>query len=293
MIQGSLVALVTPMDAEGAIDLGSLNRLVEFHIDQGTDGIVAVGTTGESATLNEHEHCSVIKAVVDFVDGRIPVIAGTGANSTTEAINLTALAKEAGADACLLVTPYYNKPTQEGLYQHFKAIAEAVDIAQILYNVPSRTACDMLSETVARLAPINNIIGIKEATGDLLRAQEIRELCGNDFALYSGDDATACEFCLLGGNGAITVTGNVAPQLMHQMIMAAIDGDRETALSIDANLNGLHKDLFIQANPIPVKWAVAEMGLINKGIRLPLTWLTDDCFGAVHRAMRQADVTAF
>lgn len=291
MIQGSLVALVTPMDAEGTVDLGSLNRLVEFHIDQGTDGIVAVGTTGESATLNEHEHCRVIKAVVDFVDGRIPVIAGTGANSTTEAINLTALAKEAGADACLLVTPYYNKPTQEGLYRHFKAIAEAVDIAQILYNVPSRTACDMLSETVARLAHLNNIIGIKEATGDLLRAQEIRKLCGNDFALYSGDDATACEFCLLGGNGAITVTGNVAPQLMRQMIMAAIDGDRETALSIDANLHGLHKELFIQANPIPVKWAVAEMGLINKGIRLPLTWLTDDCFSAVHRAMRQAEET--
>ena len=290
MIQGSIVALVTPMDAGGAIDMDSLQRLVEFHIEQGTDGIVAVGTTGESATLNEQEHCAVIKAIVDFVNGRIPVIAGTGANSTTEAINLTAHAKDAGADACLLVTPYYNKPMQEGLYLHHKAIAEAVDIPQILYNVPSRTACDMLPETVARLASIKNIVGIKEATGDLIRARKIRDLCGDDFAMYSGDDATACEFCLLVGNGVITVTGNVAPRLMHQMVMAAIGGDRETALSTDANLNRLHKELFIQANPIPVKWAVAEMGLVGKGIRLPLTWLTEDCFETVHGAMKQAEV---
>ena len=289
MIQGSIVALVTPMDAGGAIDMDSLQRLVEFHIEQGTDGIVAVGTTGESATLNEQEHCAVIKAIVDFVNGRIPVIAGTGANSTTEAINLTAHAKDAGADACLLVTPYYNKPMQEGLYLHHKAIAEAVDIPQILYNVPSRTACDMLPETVARLASIKNIVGIKEATGDLIRARKIRDLCGDDFAMYSGDDATACEFCLLVGNGVITVTGNVAPRVMHQMVMAAIGGDRETALSTDANLNRLHKELFIQANPIPVKWAVAEMGLVGKGIRLPLTWLTEDCFETVHGAMKQAE----
>ena len=290
MIQGSIVALVTPMDVRGAVDMESLKRLVEFHVEQGTDGIVAVGTTGESATLDEHEHCAVIKAIVDFVNGRIPVIAGTGANSTTEAISLTAHAKEAGADACLLVTPYYNKPMQEGLYLHHKAIAEAVDIPQILYNVPSRTACDMLPETVARLAPIKNIVGIKEATGDLNRVRKIRDLCGDDFALYSGDDATACEFCLLGGNGAITVTGNVAPGLMHQMVMAAISGDRETALTTDAKLNGLHKELFIQANPIPVKWAVAEMGLAGKGIRLPLTWLTDNCYETVYEAMRQADI---
>ena len=190
----------------------------------------------------------------------------------------------------MLVTPYYNKPMQEGLYLHHKAIAEAVDIPQILYNVPSRTACDMLPETVARLAPIKNIVGIKEGTGDLFRARKIRDLCGDDFAMYSGDDATACEFCLLVGNGVITVTGNVAPRLMHQMVMAAISGDRETALATDANLNGLYKELFIQANPIPVKWAVAEMGLVSKGIRLPLTWLTDDCFGTVHGAMKQAEV---
>jgi 4-hydroxy-tetrahydrodipicolinate synthase len=290
MIQGSIVALVTPMATEGTIDKDSLKRLVEFHVEQGTDAIVAVGTTGESATLNEAEHCAVIKAIVDFVGGRIPVIAGTGANSTSEAINLTRHAKDVGADACLLVTPYYNKPTQEGLYLHYKAVAEAVDIPQILYNVPSRTACDMLPETVARLATINNIVGIKEATGDLIRARNIRDLCGDNFAMYSGDDATSCEFCLLGGNGVITVTGNVAPQLMHQMVMAGIGGDRETALSIDANLNGLHKKLFIQANPIPVKWAVAEMGLTGKGIRLPLTWLTEDCYDAVRGAMRQADV---
>jgi 4-hydroxy-tetrahydrodipicolinate synthase len=290
MIQGSIVALVTPMDLSGALDMESLQKLVEFHIEQGTDAIVAVGTTGESATLDDDEHCSVIKAIADFVGGRIPVIAGTGSNSTSEAINLTRLAKEMGADACLLVTPYYNKPTQEGLFLHHKAIAEAVDIPQILYNVPNRTACDMLPETIARLAQVKNIVGIKEATGDLARAKKIRQLCGNHFAMYSGDDATACEFCLMGGNGVITVTGNVAPQLMHQMVMAAIGGDRETALSIDANLNGLHKELFIQSNPIPVKWAVAEMGLISRGIRLPLTWLTEECYAAVRGAMKQAAV---
>jgi 4-hydroxy-tetrahydrodipicolinate synthase len=290
MIQGSIVALVTPMDESGAVDRDSLKKLVEYHIEQGTDAIVAVGTTGESATLDEDEHCEVIKLVVDYAGGRIPVIAGTGANATTEAIALTRRAKEAGADACLLVTPYYNKPTQEGLYLHHKAIAEAVDIPQILYNVPGRTACDMLPETVGRLSHIGNIVGVKEATGDLSRVKQIRDLTGDDFALYSGDDATSREFCLLGGNGTITVTGNVAPKLVHEMIMAAIKGDSETASAIDAKLAGLHKDLFIQSNPIPVKWAVAEMGLMGKGIRLPLTWLTEDCFGAVREAMRQAEV---
>lgn len=290
MIQGSIVALVTPMDESGAVDRDSLKKLVEYHIEQGTDAIVAVGTTGESATLDEDEHCAVIKWVVDYVDGRIPVIAGTGANATTEAINLTRRAKEVGADACLIVTPYYNKPTQEGLYLHHKAIAEAVDIPQILYNVPGRTACDMLPETVGRLSRVKNIVGIKEATGDLSRVKKIREMTGNDFAIYTGDDATSREFCLLGGNGTITVTGNVAPKLVHEMIMAAINGDSETASAIDAKLAGLHKNLFIQSNPIPVKWAVAEMGLMGKGIRLPLTWLTEDCFPAVREAMRQAEV---
>lgn len=290
MIQGSIVALVTPMDESGAVDFNRLKSLVAYHIAQGTDALVAVGTTGESATLDEAEHCSVIKAIVEYAESKIPVIAGTGANSTTEAINLTQKAKQAGADACLIVTPYYNKPTQEGLYLHHKAIAEAVDIAQILYNVPGRTACDMLPETVGRLAKIPNIVGVKEATGDLSRVKKIRDLVGNDFALYSGDDASSREFCLLGGHGTITVTGNVAPRLVHEMIVAAIAGDNETALAIDNKLTALHKDLFIQSNPIPVKWAVAEMGLMDKGIRLPLTWLTEDCFDIVRAAMQQAEV---
>ncbi|MDD1614043.1 MAG: 4-hydroxy-tetrahydrodipicolinate synthase [Methylococcaceae bacterium] len=290
MIQGSIVALVTPMYESGAVDKESLKKLVEYHIEQGTDALVAVGTTGESATLDEDEHCDVIKSVVDYVGGRIPVIAGTGANSTTEAIALTRKAKEAGADACLIVTPYYNKPTQEGLYLHHKAIAEAVNIPQILYNVPGRTACDMLPETVGRLSHIPNIVGVKEATGDLSRVKKIRDLTGADFAIYTGDDATSREFCLLGGNGTITVTGNVAPRFVHEMIMAAMAGDKDTALAIDTKLAALHKNLFIQSNPIPVKWAVAEMGLIGKGIRLPLTWLTEDCFDAVRDAMRQAEV---
>ena len=290
MIQGSIVALVTPMLDNGDVDKVSLKKLIEFHIEQGTDAIVAMGTTGESATLNEFEHMDVVASIVNDVAGRIPVIAGTGANSTSEAIALTKAAQEVGADACLLVTPYYNKPTQEGLYLHYKAIAEAVNIPQILYNVPSRTACDMLPETIGRLAEITNIVGVKEATGDLTRVPIIRELCGEDFAIYTGDDASSCEFCLLGGNGTITVSGNVAPRLVHEMIAAAINGDRETATSIDANLSGLHTQLFIQSNPIPVKWAVAEMGLMTKGIRLPLTWLTEDCFDEVRTAMHQAHV---
>lgn len=290
MIQGSIVALVTPMTEDGAVDEVSLKKLIEFHIEQGTDALVAVGTTGESATLDEDEHCQVIKLTVDTVAGRIPVIAGTGANCTREAIQLTQRAKQAGADACLLVTPYYNKPTQEGLYLHYKAIAEAVDIPQILYNVPGRTACDMLPETVGRLAKINNIVGVKEATGKLERVKQIRDLVGDDFAIYTGDDATSREFCLLGGNGSITVSGNVAPKLVHEMLMAAINGDVELAAEIDAKLTGLHNDLFIQSNPIPVKWAVAEMGLMGKGIRLPLTWLSPECEATVRKAMQQAGV---
>lgn len=290
MIQGSIVALVTPMDESGAVDWSSLEKLVAFHIAEGTDALVAVGTTGESATLDEEEHCEVIKAIVELVNGRIPVIAGTGSNSTREAINLTHRARDVGADACLIVTPYYNKPTQEGLYQHHKAISEAVAIPQILYNVPGRTACDMLPETVGRLAKLKNITGVKEATGDLSRITAIRKLTGPDFAIYSGDDATSRECCLLGGNGSITVSGNVAPKLLHDMITAAIKGDAETALALDNKLIGLHKQLFIQANPIPVKWAVAELGLIGQGIRLPLTWLTPDCFDTVRQAMHQAEI---
>ena len=289
MIQGSIVALVTPMYENGAIDKESLEKLVQYHINQGTDALVAVGTTGESATLSEDEHCEVIKTIVDYVSGRIPVIAGTGSNSTTEAINLTHKAQQAGADACLIVTPYYNKPTQEGLYLHYKEIAEAVDIPQILYNVPGRTACDMLPETIGRLSKLTNIIGVKEATGDLTRVKKIRDLAGEDFAIYTGDDATSVEFCLLGGNGSITVTGNIAPRLVHEMIMAAITGDKETALAIDEKLADLHKNLFIQSNPIPVKWAVAEMGLMRHGIRLPLTWLTEDCFATVRSSMCKAE----
>lgn len=288
MIQGSIVALVTPMEENGALDVESLNRLIEFHIEQGTDAIVAVGTTGESATLDEAEHCEVVRLTVERVAGRVPVIAGTGANSTKEAISLTRHAKDLGVDACLLVTPYYNKPTQEGLYLHHKAVAEAVDIPQILYNVPGRTACDLLPATVARLAEVPNIIGIKEATGKLERAEEIIRLCGPDFLLYSGDDATACEFCLSGGHGVISVTANVAPRLMHEMCVAARARDRETALAIDARLAALHRDLFVESNPIPVKWAVHAMGLINAGIRLPLTWLSEGCRDAVRNAMQQA-----
>jgi len=290
MIQGSLVALVTPMKPDGAVDEAALAGLVEWHIAEGSDGIVAVGTTGESATLDETEHCRVIRQVVDTVAGRVPVIAGTGANSTSEAIDLTRCARDGGADACLLVTPYYNKPTQEGLYLHHKAIAEAVDIPQILYNVPGRTACDMLPDTVARLAGITNITGIKEATGDLERVTRIRELCGPDFAIYSGDDATGCEAMLRGANGVISVTANVVPAAMHALCVAALAGDRAEAERIDATLAGLHQQLFIEANPIPVKWAMAEMGKMGTGIRLPLTWLTEGAREPVRRAMQQAGV---
>ncbi len=290
MIQGSMVALVTPMKKDGAVDEVSLANLVQFHIDQGTDAIVAVGTTGESATLDEEEHCDVIRRVVELVAGRIPVIAGTGANSTTEAITLTRRAKEVGADACLLVTPYYNKPTQEGLYLHFKAVAETVEIPQILYNVPGRTACDMLPDTVARLAKIQNIVGIKEATGDLQRFREIQQLCDDDFPIYSGEDHITCEFCLLGGQGVISVTSNAAPKLMAEMCAAAIAGDRQAAESINARLVGLHKALFVESNPIPAKWAVHQMGLIGNGIRLPLTWLADRYHDEVLNAMKQAGV---
>ncbi|MBC9251707.1 4-hydroxy-tetrahydrodipicolinate synthase [Pseudomonas alcaligenes] len=290
MISGSMVALVTPMDAQGGLDWDGLSKLVDFHLQEGTNAIVAVGTTGESATLDVHEHVEVIRRVVDQVNGRIPVIAGTGANSTREAIELTQNAQSVGADACLLVTPYYNKPTQEGLYQHFRHIAESVAIPQILYNVPGRTACDMLPETVERLAKVSNIIGIKEATGDLQRAQEILDRVSADFLVYSGDDATAVELMLMGGKGNISVTANVAPRAMAELCAAAMNGDAATARAINERLMPLHKNLFIESNPIPVKWALHEMGMMADGIRLPLTWLSPRCHEPLRQAMRQSGV---
>jgi 4-hydroxy-tetrahydrodipicolinate synthase len=288
MFQGSLVALVTPMREDGAIDESAMQRLIDFHVEQHSDALVAVGTTGESATLNEKEHCHLLRRTVEMAAGRIPVIAGTGANSTREAIDLTRCAMDAGVDACLLVTPYYNKPTQEGLYQHHKTVAEAVPVPQILYNVPGRTAVDMLHETVERLAPIDNIIGIKEATGDMERARRLIECCGDQLDIYSGDDATAMELMLLGGKGNISVTANVAPQAMHDMCAAALAGDRETASAINAPLESLHQCLFVESNPIPVKWALYEMGLIPAGIRLPMTTLSSEHHETVRQALRQA-----
>ncbi len=294
MFKGSLVAIVTPMKSgvtpDMAVDQDSLAQLIEFHIENKTDAIVAVGTTGESATLNEKEHCDVIRQIVTMVNGRVPVIAGTGANSTTEAINLTRCAKDAGADACLLVTPYYNKPTQEGLYLHYKAVAEAVAIPQILYNVPGRTACDMLPETIGRLSKIKNIIGVKEATAELDRVNTIRELSGDDFMLVSGDDATCKDFILQGGDGVISVTANIAPKAMHDMCVLTKQGDSEAATEINNTLSGLHEYLFIESNPIPVKWALHKMGLIQNGIRLPLTWLSETSEGPVLNAMQQANI---
>ncbi len=290
MIAGSMVALVTPMDAQGRLDWDALSKLVDFHLQEGTNAIVAVGTTGESATLDVNEHIEVIRRVVDQVAGRIPVIAGTGANSTREAVELTTNAKTAGADACLLVTPYYNKPTQEGLYQHFRHIAEAVAIPQILYNVPGRTVCDMLPETVERLSKISNIVGIKEATGDLQRGQEVLDRVSSDFLVYSGDDATAVELMLMGGKGNISVTANVAPRAMSELCAAAMAGDAVTARAINDRLMPLHKTLFIESNPIPVKWALQEMGLMVEGIRLPLTWLSPRCHEPLRQALRQSGV---
>jgi 4-hydroxy-tetrahydrodipicolinate synthase len=290
-----MVAIVTPMQPgvtpDTPVDWPALERLIEWHIANGTDAIVAVGTTGESATLSMDEHVAVIRRVVNVADKRIPVIAGTGANSTTEAIELTQAAKSVGADACLLVTPYYNKPTQEGLYLHHKAVAEAVAIPQILYNVPGRTACDMQPETAARLSKVTNIIGIKEATGDIARVSRLRSLCGEQFRLFSGDDATAMEFMLNGGHGVISVTANVAPRLMHELCELATHGERVKAGTVDNRLAGLHRDLFCEANPIPSKWALNQMGLIQAGIRLPLTWLSEECHSQVRAAMEQAGAT--
>ena len=285
-----MVALVTPMREDGSLDRDALKRLVDFHFENGTDAIVAVGTTGESPTLDMDEHCEVIKLTVTYARGRMRVIGGTGANSTSEAIELTQCAERAGADACLLVTPYYNKPTQEGLYRHHRAIAEAVAIPQILYNVPGRTACDMLPETVERLAAIPNIVGIKEATGKVERVREIHQRCGDRLDIYSGEDAIALESMLAGARGVISVTANVAPRLMQQMSAAARAGDAEKARSLDAKLMDLHKGLFVESNPIPVKWALKEMGMIDGGIRLPLTPLAAQYHDTVRAALQKAGV---
>ena len=288
MFQGSMVALVTPMHENGDVDAQSLQKLIDFHIDNGTSAIVSMGTTGESATLDTKEHCAVIRQTVEYVNKRIPVIAGTGANSTSEAIELTQCAMESGADACLLVTPYYNKPTQHGLIKHHQVIADKVAIPQILYNVPGRTACDMLPETIAELATVPNIIGVKEATGDLSRLSRILELCGDKMDVYSGDDATGTDFMLQGGKGVISVTTNVAPRLMADMCEAALAGNAEKAHNINRPLELLHDRLFLEANPIPVKWALAEMGMIGSGIRLPLTVLSEQYHEPVREALRQA-----
>ena len=294
MFTGSIVAIVTPMQKGVApsteLDFKGLEQLIDFHIENGTTGIVAVGTTGESATLTEEEHCAVIDMAVKITKGRVPVIAGTGANSTIEAIALTKCAKEVGADACLLVTPYYNKPTQQGLYEHYKVIAESVDIPQILYNVPGRTACDMLPETIIKLSSITNIIGVKEATADLKRVKEIRERTSKDFLLLSGDDETTKDFILNGGDGVISVTANVAPKKMSEMCSLALEGKVDEANKIDNILIGLHKELFVESNPIPVKWILHKLGLIQSGIRLPMTWLEKKYEPSLLKAMKQAGI---
>ncbi len=290
MITGSIVALVTPMHADGTIDWAALERLLDLHLQSGTGAIGAVGTTGESATLDVPEHCEVIRRCVEYVNGRIPIVAGTGSNSTREAIELTAAAAEAGADACLLVTPYYNRPTQSGLYLHFKAIAEAVRVPQILYNVPGRTAVDMSNDTVERLADLDNVVGIKDATGNLERGRDLIARCGERMAIYSGDDPTAMELILAGGSGNISVTANIAPGLMAQLCERALAGDRAGAEVINERLRPLNAALFLEANPIPVKWAMAQRGLIEGGIRLPLTSLDARYHDQVLAAMEAAGI---
>lgn len=290
MISGSIVALVTPMLADGSLDWAKLDALVDFHLNNGTGAIVAVGTTGESATLSPEEHCQVIERVVKKAAGQIPIIAGTGANSTTEAIELTQAAKNYGADACLLVAPYYNKPTQEGLYQHHKKIAETVEIDQILYNVPGRTAVDMSNETASRLADIPNIVGIKDATGDVARGRELIALVGERMAVYSGDDPTAYELILAGGKGNISVTANVLPAKMAELCRLAAEGKADEAKALNQALMQMHDAMFVEANPIPVKYALARMGAMDAGIRLPLTPLSPDCHATVDAALKHFDL---
>ncbi|ANP75875.1 MULTISPECIES: 4-hydroxy-tetrahydrodipicolinate synthase [Vibrio] len=289
MFSGSIVALVTPFNTDGEVDFDSLKKLVEHHIAAGSDGLVAVGTTGESSTLTIEEHVKVVNKIVEFADGRIPVIAGTGANATHESVLFSRLLNGSGIAGCLSVTPYYNKPTQEGLYQHYKAIAEVSDVPQILYNVPGRTAVDLLPETVARLAEIENIVALKDATGDLDRIAIHRELCGEDFILLSGDDLTGLEFVKRGGDGVISVTNNVAAADMATMFKLAKEGKFEEAEAINERLMPLHKNLFVESNPIPVKWAVHKMGLIAEGgLRLPLTELSEPAQPVVAQAMTEA-----
>lgn len=290
MLQGSLVAIVTPMNEDGGLDIPALNALIDWHITQGTDGIVIVGTTGESPTVDVDEHCLLIKTAVEKVAGRVPVIAGTGANSTKEAIALTQKAKDLGADACLLVAPYYNKPTQEGLYQHFMAVANAVNIPQILYNVPGRTGCDISNDTVIRLSAHQNIVGIKDATGGIERGTDLILRAPKDFVILSGDDATSMSLMLLGGKGVITVTGNVAPKQMHEMCVAAISGNVALAREINAKLFALHQKLFVEANPIPVKWVLNQMGLIKAGIRLPMVPMSDQYHDVLRTACKPVNI---
>ena len=292
MFKGSMVAMATPMEADGTVDDAALARLVDFHVDSGTDAIVAVGTTGESATLDHDEHAMVIRRVVECVASRVPVIGGTGANSTAEAIALSQAAEAAGVDACLLVTPYYNRPTQHGLVAHYKAIAQAVDLPQILYNVPGRTACDMLPDAVVELSKVSNIVGIKEATGDIDRIHELVERCGSGFDVISGEDWMALDTILAGGAGVISVTANVAPAAMHRMCALALSGDADGARAVDDTLQPLHKALFLESNPIPTKWALEQMGMIGPGIRLPLTPLSAQFHDDVRQAMGVADAKA-
>ena len=289
-LKGSIVALVTPMHDDGSLDLASFDRLLEWHIESGTNAVVVVGTTGESATLTVQEHCDLVAHCVDAAGGRLPIIAGTGSNSTAEALYFTESAHAHGADACLLVTPYYNKPSQEGLYQHFKTIAEAVPIPQILYNVPGRTACDLAVETVVRLAQLENIVGIKDATGDIPRGVELVTSCQGQISVYSGEDAIPLPLILEGARGTISVTANVAPALMAEMCALALDGDAEGAKVIDDRLALLHQNLFLEANPVPVKWALTQMGLIEAGIRLPLVELDARYHIQVSDALAQAGI---
>jgi len=292
MLTGSLVAIVTPMHEDGSLDLDRFRRLIDFHLREGTDGIVVVGTTGESPTVDWDEHRLLIRAAVDHVAGRKPVIAGTGANSTREAIELSAYAKEAGADMSLSVVPNYNRPTQEGMYLHFKAIAEAVDLPQIVYNVPGRTVADLSNETLLRLAEIPNIIGIKDATANIERGIDLIRRVRADFAVYSGDDGTALALMLVGGHGVISVTANVAPKLMHQMCSAALAGELRRARELNNKLVPLHKALFVEPNPVPVKWVAQQLGLVEGGIRLPLTALSQGYHEVLREAMRHAELVA-
>ena len=290
MFKGSMVAIVTPMNEDGSLDHVSLENLIEFHIENKTDVIISVGTTGESATLDFDEHSEVIKSTLNIVNKRVPVIAGSGANSTSEALHLTQRSKELGAEACLLVTPYYNKPTQRGLYEHYKKIADEVSIPQILYNVPGRTSVDMLPDTVKDLSTHPNIIGIKEASGNLERSKEILEKCSDNLSIFTGDDKTSARDILMGFKGNISVTANIVPLQMHNKCRLASEGQKDEAEKINNKIDVLHDNLFIESNPIPVKWALSRMGLIKKGIRLPLTWMDEQYEAMLEESLISAGV---